>query len=62
MNRRLFFSILMLGGISIGAMAQTLTLQECVDKALVHNKSISSAKLRWEQTRFDMKSYKAILL
>lgn len=59
MNRRLFFSILMLGGISIGAMAQTLTLQECVDKALVHNKSISSAKLRWEQTRFDMKSYKA---
>ena len=59
MSKRFFFSILMLGGISIGAMAQTLTLQECVDKALVHNKSISSAKVKLEQTRFEMKSYKA---
>lgn len=59
MNRKLFFSILMLGGSSIGAMAQNMTLQECVDKALAHNKSISSAKVKLEQTRFEMKSYKA---
>ena len=37
MNRKLFFSILMLGGSSIGAMAQNMTLQECVDKALQTN-------------------------
>lgn len=39
--------------------AQTLTLDECVNKALEHNKSLSSAKLKLEQTHFDMKSYKA---
>lgn len=39
--------------------AQTLTLDECVNKALEHNKSLSSAKLKLDQTRFDMKSYKA---
>ena len=39
--------------------AQTLTLDECVNKALEYNKSLSSAKLKLEQTRFDMKSYKA---
>ena len=39
--------------------AQTFTLDECVNKALEYNKSLSSAKLKLEQTRFDMKSYKA---
>lgn len=39
--------------------AQTLTLDECVNKALEYNKSLSSAKLKLDQTRFDMKSYKA---
>ena len=39
--------------------AQTLMLDECVNKALEYNKSLSSAKLKLEQTRFDMKSYKA---
>lgn len=39
--------------------AQTLTLEECIDKALEYNKSLSSAKLKLNQTTFDMKSYKA---
>ena len=39
--------------------AQTLTLDECVNRALEYNKSLSSAKLKLDQTRFDMKSYKA---
>ena len=59
MNKKVFLFTLMLGGSSIGAMAQILTLNECVDKALAYNKSLSTAKLKLEQTRFDMKSYKA---
>ena len=39
--------------------AQTLTLDECVNKALEHNRSLSSAKLKLEQTRFDSRVYKA---
>lgn len=41
------------------SMAQTLTLDECIGKALEYNKSLTSAKLKVEQTNFDMKSYKA---
>lgn len=44
---------------SIVSIAQTLTLDECISKALEYNKSLSSAKLKLEQTTFDMKSYKA---
>ena len=47
------------GGFLSGVTAQTLTLDECIDKALEYNKSLSSAKLKLEQTTFDMKSYKA---
>ena len=47
------------GGFLAGVTAQTLTLEECIDKALEYNKSLSSAKLKLEQTSFDMKSYKA---
>lgn len=39
--------------------AQTLTLDECVNKALEHNRSLSSAKLKLEKARFDSKAYKA---
>lgn len=46
-------------GFFTGVTAQTLTLKECIDKALEYNKSLSSAKLKLEQTSFDMKSYKA---
>ena len=48
-----------LGTFFSGLTAQTLTLDECVNKALEYNKSLSSAKLKLDQTRFDMKSYKA---
>ncbi len=48
-----------LGAFFFELTAQTLTLDECVNKALEHNKSLSSAKLKLDQTRFDMKSYKA---
>ena len=41
------------------SMAQTLTLDECIVKALEYNKSLTSAKLKVEQTNLDMKSYKA---
>jgi len=46
-------------GIPAVSIAQTLTLDECIGKALEHNKSLSSAKLKLDQTTFDMKSYKA---
>lgn len=38
---------------------QVLTLEECLHKALEYNKSLSTAKLKLEQTTFDMKSYQA---
>lgn len=41
------------------AVAQPLTLEQCRAMALEHNKSLSSAKLKMEQTTFDMRSYKA---
>ena len=41
------------------AIAQPLTLEQCRSMALEHNKSLSSAKLKLEQTTFDMRSYKA---
>ncbi|MDE5998911.1 MAG: TolC family protein, partial [Bacteroidaceae bacterium] len=59
MNKKEILFTLMLGGSVIGAMAQRLTLRECIDKALEHNKSLSAAKLKLEQTRYDMNSYKA---
>ena len=43
----------------INSIAQTLTLDDCISKALEHNKSLSSAKLKLDQTNFDMKSYNA---
>lgn len=43
----------------VGTTAQTLTLDECISKALEYNKTLSSAKLKVEQMKFDMKSYKA---
>ncbi len=59
MNKKVILFTLMLGGSVVGIMAQRLTLRECIDKALEHNKSLSAAKLKLEQTRYDMKSYKA---
>lgn len=41
------------------AGAQTLSLEQCREQAIAHNKSLSAAKLKQEQTTFDMKSYKA---
>ncbi len=42
--------------------AQTLSLETCRQKALEHNKSLSSAKMKLEQTKYDSKSYKANFL
>ena len=50
---------LLLGGFAVKTVAQSLTLEQCRQKALEYNKSLSSAKIRLEQTTFDMKSYKA---
>ena len=41
------------------ATAQPLTIEQCRTMALEHNRSLSSAKLKLEQTTHDMKSYKA---
>lgn len=41
------------------ATAQSLSLDACVERALEHNRSLSSAKLKVDQAQFDMKSYKA---
>lgn len=42
------------------SFAQTeLSLQECREKALSHNRTLSAAKTKLSQTEFDMKSYKA---
>lgn len=55
----IFLLVLVLGSILVESVAQTLTLDECISKALEYNKSLSSAKLKLEKTNFDMKSYKA---
>lgn len=60
MNKILFPLItFLLVGIHTEATAQPLTLDDCIGKALEYNKSLSSAKLKVEQTKFDVKSYKA---
>ena len=59
MKKILLILSLVLGGCLTDITAQSLSLQECIDKALEHNHSLSSAKLKLEQTGFDMKSYKA---
>lgn len=41
------------------APAQLLTLEQCRQKALEHNRSLSSAKIKMKQTQFDMRSYRA---
>ena len=51
-------SLLILSFTVLTAFAQTLTLDECIGKALEYNKSLSSAKLKLALTTFDMKSYK----
>ena len=55
----IFLFVFVLNGFLVESIAQTLTLDECIGKALEHNKSLSSAKLRLDQTNYDMKSYKA---
>ena len=61
MKKTLITTILsmLLGCFTVELAAQSLTLVECRQKALEHNKSLSSAKIRLEQTTFDMKAYKA---
>ena len=53
--------ILLLTSFSADVVAQTsvLTLEDCINKALEYNKSLSAAKLKMEQTKQDMKSYQA---
>lgn len=53
------YIVFVLSGFLAETIAQTLTLDECIGKALEHNKSLSSAKLKLDKTNFDMKSYKA---
>ena len=60
MNKSFFYIFsFMLCAVCGRVGAQTLTLDECVNKALEHNRSLSSAKLKLEQTRFDSRVYKA---
>lgn len=54
-----FILSLVLGGSSVQASAQSLTLEQCRQKALEYNKSLSSAKVKLEQTTFDMRAYQA---
>ena len=58
MKKTLFIHLLAFA-LASTASAQQLTLEQCREKALEHNKSLSSAKLKLEQTTFDQKSYKA---
>ena len=46
-------------GLSLESSAQSLSVDECITKALEYNKSLFSAKVKSEQTLYDMKSYKA---
>ena len=57
--KKILLLILIINSVGDCVHAQSLTLDECVEKALEYNKSLSSAKLKLEQTTFDMKSYKA---
>lgn len=50
---------LVLGGFPADSSAQTLSLDSCIQMALEYNKSLSSARLKLEQTTFDVKSYRA---
>ncbi len=45
--------------ISLSSLCQTLSLEQCKQLALEHNKSLSSAKVQLEKSQFDMQSYKA---
>lgn len=50
---------ILLGGCIMTASAQSLTLEQCREKALKHNRSLTSAKIKAEQMVFDMRAYKA---
>lgn len=56
--KRLFATICVLLALS-GMNAQTLSLDDCRKMALEHNKTLASSRVKLEQTKFDMKSYKA---
>ncbi|MCH5175512.1 MAG: TolC family protein [Prevotellaceae bacterium] len=58
MKRTFLINILAVASISTAA-AQPLTLEQCRTMALAHNKTLSSAKLKMEQSLYDMKSYRA---
>ena len=47
------------GMLSLAASAQTITLEECRQRALDHNKSLSAAKVQYSKSVYDMKSYRA---
>lgn len=57
--KKIFLASILLSAAITAITAQPLTLEQCRNMALEHNKSLSSAKLKMEQTTFDMKSYKA---
>lgn len=57
MKRAIILSALALTG--LWAEAQSLSLDQCRQKALEHNKTLESAKIKLEQTRFDSQSYRA---
>lgn len=50
---------IVLGTMTVSLWAQPLTLEMCRQRALDSNKSLATAKLKLEQTTFDMKSYRA---
>lgn len=51
--------VLVLSGLPTESFGQPLSLDDCIAKALEYNKSLFSAKVKMEQTTYDMKSYKA---
>jgi len=57
--RKLLFTISLLLTTWSIVEAQTLTLAECRAKALEHNKSLASAKVKLDKQKYEMGSYKA---
>lgn len=60
MNMRVFAMVLLcMMAQEAFVVAQPLTVEECRARAMEHNRTLSAAKVKLEQSRFDAKSYKA---
>ena len=59
MNTMKFIHTAVLFFFSVLINAQPLSIEQCRAKALLHNRSLAAARVKLEQTRFDVKAYKA---